>query len=96
MIGSDGDIWYRIDVPILGTIVNCERTDDGWRGILPNGGAIEVRSDYPGARAQIPDHHLQVRSCNGDLIGAYLIERRRRRRARRPSRCSDASSCCGV
>jgi hypothetical protein len=82
VIGPDGDIWYRIDTPILGTIRECEPTDFGWRGTMPDGSAIAVRSDYPGVRAEIPDDHLRCIS-NGELVGAYLIERRRRKRARR-------------
>jgi hypothetical protein len=85
VIGPDGDIWYRIDTPILGTIRDCESTDWGWRGRLPNDSVLEVRSAHPGVRAQIPEHHLRWIS-NGELIGAYLIERRRRQRARRASR----------
>jgi hypothetical protein len=45
VIGPDGEIWYRIDVPILGTIRECEPTDYGWRGIMPNGSVMETRSD---------------------------------------------------
>jgi hypothetical protein len=80
--GSDGEIWYRIDIPILGTIRDCESTDWGWRGIMPDGGALEVRSDHPGVHAQIPDHHLRWIS-HGECVGAYLIQRRRRKRRRR-------------
>jgi hypothetical protein len=89
VIGPDGDIWYRIDVPILGTICDCEPTEFGWRGIMPNDSVLEVRSDHPGVHAQIPEHHLRWFS-NSELMGAYLIERRRRKRARGPScsRCS--------
>jgi hypothetical protein len=82
VIGPDGEIWYRIDVPILGTIRACERTDYGWCGILPDGGVLEVKSAHPGVHAEIPEHHLRWIS-NGECIGAYLIERRRRQRARR-------------
>jgi hypothetical protein len=76
VIGPDGDIWYRIDIPILGTIRDCAPTDYGWTGIMPDGGALEVRSAHPGV-AQIPDHHLRW-VADGELVGAYLIERRRR------------------
>jgi hypothetical protein len=82
VIGPDGDIWYRIDVPILGTIRECEPTDFGWRGIMPNGSVMETRSAHPGVRAQIPEHHLRWIS-HGKCIGAYLIERRRSKRVRR-------------
>jgi hypothetical protein len=87
VIGPDGDIWYRIDTPILGTIRKCEPTEYGWCGILPNDSVLEVRSAHPGVHAQIPEHHLRWVS-NGELMGAYLIERRRRQRARRASRWS--------
>jgi hypothetical protein len=82
VIGPDGDIWYRIDIPILGTIRECEVTEFGWRGIMPNDSVLEVRSAHPGVHAQIPEHHLRWRR-DGELIGAYLIEHRRRKRARR-------------
>jgi hypothetical protein len=48
VIGPDGDIWYRIDAPILGTIRDCEPTDFGWRGLMPNGSVLEMRSAHPG------------------------------------------------
>jgi hypothetical protein len=73
VIGPDGDIWYRIDVPILGTIRDCESTEFGWRGIMPNDNVL--RSAHPGVHAPIPHHHLRWRR-DGELIGAYLIERR--------------------
>jgi hypothetical protein len=82
VIGPDGDIWYRIDVPILGTIRECEQTEFGWHGRLPNDSVLEVRSAHPGVHAQIPEHHLRWIS-HGELVGAYLIERRRRKGARR-------------
>jgi hypothetical protein len=85
VIGSDGEIWYRIDVPILGTIRDAELTAYGWRGIMPNDSVLEVRSAHSGVHAEIPEHHLRWIS-NGELIGAYLIERRRRKRTRRVSR----------
>jgi hypothetical protein len=92
--GLDGELWYRIDVPVLGTIRNCEVTEFGWRGVLPNGGAIEVRSDCPGVHAEIPDGDtwgraadgrlfpclLEERASDGRLIGAYLIECKRRKK----------------
>jgi len=94
-IGPKDDIWYKIDAPILGTIRECEQTDFGWRGILPSGGLLEMRSDTPGVCAEIPDGGVWGRtadgrllpclkeySSDGQLIGAYLIERRRRKRAR--------------
>jgi hypothetical protein len=80
--GLDGELWYKIDAPILGVIRDAEPTDYGWTGIMPNGGAIEGRSDHPGVHAQIPDHHLRWRR-DGELVGVYLIEHRRRKRARR-------------
>ena len=43
-IGPKDDIWYRIDAPILGIIRECEPTDFGWRGILPNRGLLAMRS----------------------------------------------------
>jgi hypothetical protein len=85
VIGPDGEIWYRIDIPILGTIRDCAPTDYGWTGIMPDGSVLAARSAHPGVHAQIPDHHLRWRR-DGELIGAYLIERRRRKRARRASR----------
>jgi hypothetical protein len=85
VIGPDGEIWYRIDVPILGTIRDCEPTGYGWHGRLPNDSVLEVRSAHPGVRAEVPEHHLRW-VANGELIGAYLIERRRRKRARRTAR----------
>ena len=30
-----GDVWLR--TPIIGTIIDCEPTDSGWRGVLPDG-----------------------------------------------------------
>jgi hypothetical protein len=99
VIGSNGEVWYRIDTPILGTIRDAEPTDYGWTGILPNGSMLEMRSADPGVHAEIPDGDmwgrapdgrllpcLEERSSDGQLIGAYLIERRRRKRARRASR----------
>jgi hypothetical protein len=83
--GPDGEPWYKIDIPILGVIRDCERTGFGWRGIMPDGGAIEVRSAHPGVHAEIPEHHLRWTS-HGECIGAYLIERRRRKRARQARR----------
>jgi hypothetical protein len=41
--GLNGELWYRIDVPILGVIRNCEPTDFGWRGLMPDGSVLEVR-----------------------------------------------------
>jgi hypothetical protein len=79
--GLNGELWYRIDVPILGVIRNCEPTDFGWRGLMPDGSVLEVRSAHPGVHAEIPDDHLRWFS-NSELVGAYLIERRRRKRAR--------------
>jgi hypothetical protein len=68
VIGSDGDVWDRIDAPILGTIRDCKTTDYGWHGIMPNGHAIEVRSAHPGVYADIPaDGWLKVRSPDGQL-----------------------------
>jgi hypothetical protein len=94
VIGSNGEVWYRIDTPILGTIRDAEPTPFGWTGVLPNGGAIEVRSDYPGVRAAIPNGDtwgraadgrllpclLEERASDGRLIGAYLIECKRRKK----------------
>jgi hypothetical protein len=82
MIGSNGEVWYRIDTPILGTIRDAEPTDYGWMGRMPDGSVLEARSADPGVHAEIPDDHLQWFS-NGELVGAYLIERKRRKRARR-------------
>jgi hypothetical protein len=79
--GPDGEPWYKIDIPILGVIHDCERTGFGWRGLMPDGSVLEARSAHPGVHAEIPDDHLQWFS-NGELMGAYLIERRRRKRAR--------------
>lgn len=61
VIGPDGEPWYRIDIPILGTIRDCEPTDFGWRGIMPNGGVMESRSSLAvailrwSARRGLPD-----------------------------------------
>jgi hypothetical protein len=45
---------------------------------------METRSAHPGVHAEIPEHHLRWIS-HGKCIGAYLIERKRRKRARRAS-----------
>jgi hypothetical protein len=63
-------------------IRDCEPTDFGWRGRMPDGSVLEMRSAHPGVHAEIPEHHLQY-FLNGELVGAYLIECRRRKRARR-------------
>jgi hypothetical protein len=68
--GPDGELWYKIDIPILGTIRDCEPTDFGWRGIMPDDSVLEVRSAHPGVQARIPDHHLRWRSRDGPLVGA--------------------------
>jgi hypothetical protein len=68
VIGSDGDIWYRIDAPILGTIRDCHQTKLGWRGIMPDGRVTEFRSDYPGVRAKIPDGGAWGRAPDGRLL----------------------------
>ena len=41
----------RFVVPLLGTIRNCEPTDFGWRGVMPDGVTVEVRPQRPGSRA---------------------------------------------
>jgi hypothetical protein len=55
VIGSDGEVWYKIDAPILGVIRDCQSVAFGWRGIMPNGRALEVRSAHPGVCANMPD-----------------------------------------
>ena len=55
VIGSDGEIWCRIDIPILGIIREVEPTEFGWTGIMPNGSVLEMRSAHPGVHARIPD-----------------------------------------
>jgi hypothetical protein len=72
-----------VDAPILGTIRDCRPVGLGWHGILPNGGVLEVKSTPSGGRAEIPEHHLWCRSADGLIVGAWLIERSRRKRARR-------------
>ena len=89
VIGSDGDVWYRVDAPILGTIRECQSVDYGWRGTLPNGRTLEVRSAHPDVHADMPaDGWLKVRFpenrlypfmwdvFEGRLLGVYLIEHR--------------------
>ena len=70
----------RFETPCLGTIRNCEPTDFGWRGIMPDGRVAEFRSQSPGERAMMPDHHILSRRDDGEVIGAYLIERADRSR----------------
>jgi hypothetical protein len=57
------------------------RAHYGWRGHIPDGTMLEVRPRDPGTRAEIPEHLCYF--LNGEFMGAYLIERRRRQRARR-------------
>jgi hypothetical protein len=66
-----------------GTIRDCEATDHGWRGRMPDGTMLEVKPRDPDTRAEIPEEVYCFQ--NGEFTGAYLIERRRRQQARRKS-----------
>ena len=65
-------------MPCLGVIRDCEETDFGWRGMMPNGTlrrgprvAVGFRKN---AEATIPPSPMQF-FRDGKRIGAYLIER---------------------
>jgi hypothetical protein len=68
---SDGEIWF--EAPLLGTISECVPTDYGWRGVMPDGGVIQLRGRM--GKPNIPQHHLLAVE-NGQVTGAYLIRRK--------------------
>jgi hypothetical protein len=73
---------FLFETPILGAIRDCEITDDGWRGVMPDGSRIEMRDPDPSRKVKLPKHHILAQSGKGlaTVFGAYLIKKRRRRR----------------
>jgi hypothetical protein len=67
---------FFVDLPIVGTIRQCVRTEKGWRGIDDKGVVCDV-TVAPGA--EYPSDHV-VQIVNGNAVGVLMIEWRKRRR----------------
>ena len=87
IIGPDNGVWDRVDMSILGAIRGACPTESGWRGVMPDGRVVDVRSSRPGVHADAPGGAgwLRVRSPEDGRLypflrfgrGLYLINSRR-------------------
>jgi hypothetical protein len=71
-----GEAWF--EAPLLGTISECSPTDYGWCGVMPDGSVIEMRGRL--RKPDLPRHHILAVE-GGQVTGAYLIKRKRGKRA---------------
>lgn len=76
------------DLPVIGTLKDCERTKEGWRGTDENG-IVHLVTLRPGTKgiATMPENNrIIVVDEQGRRIGIRTIERKAKKRGRRATR----------